>query len=110
MELVLKTSDGVKPTVSSNLTASANNNAHPNEVGFVVRMQEREIRTIKCNSPVDCCLPPVSTAATPLSSLAAQEKMQTNLTASANIAVRPQQHRKMLILRCCCFICEVYNG
>ena len=29
MELVLKTSDGVKPTVSSNLTASANNNAHP---------------------------------------------------------------------------------
>ena len=57
MELVLKTSDGVKPTVSSNLTASANNNAHPNEVGFVVLMQEREIRTIKCNSPVftkDC--------------------------------------------------------
>ena len=66
MELVLKTSDGVKPTVSSNLTASANNNAHPNEVGFVVLMQEREIRTIKCNSPVDCCLPPGSTAATPL--------------------------------------------
>ena len=43
-----------------------NNNAHPNEVGFVVLMQEREIRTIKCNSPVDCCWPPGSTAATPL--------------------------------------------
>ena len=39
MELVLKTSDGVKPTVSSNLTASANNNAHPNGVGFVAYMK-----------------------------------------------------------------------
>ena len=46
MELVLKTSDGVKPTVSSNLTASANNDAHPNEVGFVAYMKAWEIRII----------------------------------------------------------------
>lgn len=34
MELVLKTSDGVKPTVSSNLTASANNENPPQRGGF----------------------------------------------------------------------------
>ena len=28
--------------------------------------KECEVRTIKCNSPVDCCSPPDSTAATPL--------------------------------------------
>ena len=48
----------------TNPSSPTTKNPTPSGVGFFVI--RRRIRTNKCNSPVDCCLPPVPTAATPL--------------------------------------------